>query len=234
MNTTNAMNEAFLVNTVLFRGIKKEELFSVLTCLSSFKKTFKKGEIIFHIGDTIKDIGVILSGSIYLENIDVWGNTTVLEHLKAGQVFAEAYACSLSEPSMVNVIAAANCEILFLNVARTIKTCSNSCAHHSRIIQNLLTISAKKNLNLSKRIFHITPKSIRAKVLSYLSSQAMEIGKYEFKIPFNRQQLADYLGVDRSALSSELSKMQKEGIIEFEKNHFCLKQIDSVLMDYFS
>ncbi len=224
----NFIDETFLTDSLLFQGLKKEELSTVLTCLSSFKKTYKKGEIIFHIGDPIKDIGIILCGSIYLENIDVWGNITLLEHLKAGQVFAEAYACALSEPSMVNVIAASNCEILFLNVARTLKTCPNSCTHHSRIIQNLLTICAKKNLNLSRRIFHITPKSIRAKVLSYLSFQAMELGKYEFKIPFNRQQLADYLGVDRSALSNELSKMQKEGIISFEKNYFRLEQIDSL------
>jgi len=220
------MNENFLANTILFRGIKKEELSAVLACLSPLTKTFQKGETIFHIGDIIHDIGIILSGGVYLENIDVWGNITILDHIGPGQVFAEAYACSLSEPSMVNVIAAANSEILFFNTARILKTCSNTCIHHSRIIQNLLMISARKNLSLSRRIFHTTPKSIRAKVLSYLSSQAMELGKYEFKIPFNRQQLADYLGVDRSALSNELSKMQREGIITYEKNYFHLNQID--------
>ncbi len=220
------MNENFLANTILFRGIKKEELSAVLTCLSPLTKTFQKGDIIFHIGDIIHDIGIVLSGGVYLENIDIWGNTTILNHIGPGQVFAEAYACSLSEPSMVNIIAAANSEILFFNVARILKTCSNTCTYHSRIIQNLLMISARKNLNLSRRIFHITPKTIRAKVLSYLSSQAIELGKYEFKIPFNRQQLADYLGVDRSALSSELSKMQREGIIEYEKNYFHLNQVD--------
>ncbi|MGN0465786.1 MAG: Crp/Fnr family transcriptional regulator [Lachnospiraceae bacterium] len=218
------MNENLLLPTLLFRGIKKEELSTVLTCLSPVTKTFQKGEIIFHIGDVIHDIGVVLSGGVYLEHIDIWGNTTILDHIGTGQIFAEAYACSLSEPSMINVIAAANSEILFLNTARVLKTCSNACIYHSRIIQNLLMISAQRNLNLSKRIFHTTPKSIRAKVLSYLSSQAIKLGKYEFKIPFNRQQLADYLGVDRSALSSELSKMQREGIIEYEKNYFRLKQ----------
>lgn len=219
------MNENLLLNTILFRGIKKEELSTVLTCLSPVTKTFQKGEIIFHIGDMIHDIGIVLSGGVYLENIDIWGNTTILDHIGPGQIFAEAYACSLSEPSMVNVITTTKSEILFLNTARVLKTCSNACIYHSRIIQNLLMISAQKNLSLSKRIFHTTPKSIRAKVLSYLSSQAIKLGKYEFKIPFNRQQLADYLGVDRSALSNELSKMQREGIIEYEKNYFRLKQI---------
>lgn len=104
--------------------------------------------------------------------------------------------------------------------------CTEACGYHNRLIQNLLLITAKKNQNLTRKIFHTTPKSIRGKLLSYLSFQAIQEGSYRFKIPFNRQQLADYLGVDRSAMSNELSKMQKEGLLTYEKNIFCLKEIE--------
>ncbi len=125
---------------------------------------------------------------------------------------------------MVSVLAAGPADVLFLNIGRVLKTCSETCAHHSKLIRNLLTVSAGKNLNLSRRIFHTSSKSIRGRLLSYLSYQAVRCGKKEFEIPFNRQQLADYLSVDRSALSNELGKMQREGLIVFSRNHFELKE----------
>ena len=121
---------------------------------------------------------------------------------------------------MVNVVAAEEARILFLDVGRILKVCSNSCVFHHTLIENLLKLSAEKNLRLSKRIFHISSKSIRGRLLSYLSYQAMENGKKEFDIPFNRQQLADYLNVDRSAMSNELGKMQKDRMIEVDRKHF--------------
>ena len=125
---------------------------------------------------------------------------------------------------MVNVVAAEICDILFINTRRLLNPCSGNCSYHNKVIRNLLTISAQKNLNLSNRIFHTSSKSTRGRLLSYLSFQATRKGVYEFSIPFNRQQLADYLNVDRSALSNELSKMQKEGILSYQKNHFRLYQ----------
>ena len=121
---------------------------------------------------------------------------------------------------MVNVTAACCCRILFLNIRKLIQTCSASCPFHHKMIGNLLSLSAEKNLKLSRRIFHTSPKSIRGRLISYFSQQVRQSGSYQFTIPFNRKQLADYLGVDRSALSNELSKMQKEGILSYEKNTF--------------
>ena len=123
---------------------------------------------------------------------------------------------------MVSVVASEKTEVLFLNVSRILQVCNNNCSHHNKIIHNLLAVSARKNLNLSRRIFHTSAKSIRGRLLSYLSYQAMKNGSHEFDIPFSRQQLADYLSVDRSALSNELSKMQKEGLLQANRSHFLL------------
>lgn len=166
---------------------------------------------------------MVLSGSVNIEIDDLWGSKTILGHAEPGQLFAETYACIPGEPLMVSVVASERCEVLFLNAARLLTTCSNSCTHHNKLIRNLLQISAGKNLSLSRRSLHTAPKSIRSRLLSYLSEQAKQSGGYQFTIPFNRQQLADYLGVDRSAMSNELSKMRRDGLLTFEKNQFSLR-----------
>ena len=218
------MNYKFLANTLLFRGVTPEEIERMIGCLEGHVKKYNKGETIYHSGEYIQKAGLVLSGSVHIENDDLWGNKTILAHVAAGQVFAETYVCVPGEPLMINVVAAEPVEILFLNLSKGTKICAKNCDFHSRLIQNLLAISAQKNLNLSRRIFYTTSKSIRGRLLSYLSDQATRCGSLEFDIPFNRQQLADYLGVDRSAMSNELSKMQKEGILAVNKNHFRLKQ----------
>lgn len=218
------MDYNFLSRTVLFRGSSAEEIRVMLDCLGSEQKHYKKGEMIYYSGDTVQSLGLVLSGRAQIESDDIWGNKSVLDSVGPGMVFAETYACVPGEALMVNVVAAEDSEILFLNTARVLKVCPNSCEHHSKLIRNLLTLSAQKNLNLSRRIFHTSSKSIRGRLLSYLSFQASQQGSYEFSIPFNRQQLADYLSVDRSALSNELSKMQREGLLHVDKNHFQLKQ----------
>jgi len=138
-------------------------------------------------------------------------------------MFGEAYAAIPDEPLMVDVIAAEDTTVLFLNLAKVLATCSHACPHHSRTSTNMTAIIARQSLSLSRRILHVAPKTIRGKTLAYLSDIAERTGKREFDIPFDRQQLADYLGVDRSALSAELSRMQKEGLIETRRSHFVLK-----------
>ncbi len=218
------MNYKFLANTLLFRGVTPDEIESMMGCLDAQVKKYHKGEIIYHNGEYAQKAGLVLSGSVHIENDDLWGNKTLLSHVGAGQVFAETYVCVPGEPLMINVVAAEASEILFLNLGKGSCTCVKNCGFHGRLIQNLLAISAQKNLNLSRRIFYTSAKSIRGRLLSYLSDQATRCGSLEFDIPFNRQQLADYLGVDRSAMSNELSKMQKEGYLTSSKNHFCLNQ----------
>lgn len=188
-------------------------------------KSYEKGEVIYRAGEPAECMGMVLSGSVHVENDDVWGNRSLLNHVGPGQLFAETYACIPGEPLMVNVTAVEHAQVLFLNSANLIQTCPNSCVHHSKMIRNLLQILAERNLSLSRRIMHTSSKSIRGRLLSYFSERVLQSGDYRFTIPFNRQQLADYLGVDRSAMSNELSKMQRDGLITYEKNTFCLKQL---------
>ena len=218
-----SVNLKALTKTEIFAGATEEEVSSMLNCLSAKKKKYQKDEIIFHAGDIVSSIGVMLKGNALIENDDIWGNRSVLDYVKEGQIFAETYACALDEKLMVNVIAMSDCEVLFLDVRKILKVCPNACEFHQNLVQNLLAISAQKNLNLSRRIFHTSSKTI---LLSYLSYQAMEREKEEFDIPYNRQQLADYLGVDRSAMSNELGKMQKDGLIEVKRNHFRILDVD--------
>ena len=202
----------FLSQTTLFQGTKPDEIQAMLQCLKAVLKCYPKDAILLHAGETTHVMGLVLSGSIHIENIDVWGNKSILSLVTKGQIFAETYACVSA------------CTVLFLDMAHLLCTCQNSCTHHNQIIQNLLMVSARKNLSLSRRILHTSPKSIRARVISYLSDQAAREGSLEVTIPFNRQQLADYLEVDRSALSNELSKMQKEGLLTVNRNTFRLPE----------
>ena len=167
-------------------------------------------------------MGLVLSGSVCVENDDVWGNKSILDRFGAGHIFAENYACLPGEPLMVNIVAAETTEILFMNTDCMFTVCSHACGYHNKLIRNMLTISAQKTLNLSRRILHTSSKTIRGRLLSYLSHQASQQGSREFTIPFNRQKLADYLSVDRSAMSNELGKMQKEGLIKSDRNHFII------------
>lgn len=214
------MNYQFLSRTALFCGIQPEEMKTMLSCLTAETQTYEKGEMIYRAGDAAASLGVVLEGKVLIEHDDIWGNTTVLDSVLPGQIFAETYACTPGEPMMVNVTAAEEAEVLFLNVERVLRVCPRACAHHGRLLRNLLTLSAQKNLNLSRKIFHTSAKSIRGRLLSYLSDQAMRSGSRRFTIPFDRQQLADYLNVDRSALSNELSKMQREGLLWTRRNQF--------------
>lgn len=216
------MDYFFISKTILFEGMTPIETEQMLTCLSAKTKQFDKNQAVCRIGDRISAMGLVLSGAVNMIKHDVWGNQAILDHVRQGQVFGETYACLKEEPLAVNVIAAEKTEILFLEVSRVMEICSSNCTFHSRLIRNLIYTLARRNLALTSKMDQITPRTIRDRVLSYLSAQAVRQGGYTFEIPFNRQQLADYLSVDRSALSSELSKLQKEKRISFQKNRFTL------------
>ena len=223
------MKGTLLANTALFRGASPQEAEAMLNCLGAAERGYTKGEQIYHSGDYVTDLGMVLSGSVLIQTDDLWGNTTVLDRIGPGQIFAETYACVPGEPLMVDVVAAEGTQVLFLNVERVLRVCSHTCAHHSKLIRNLLLLSAQKNLNLSRKIFYTSSKTIRGRLLSYLSYQARRNGTPSFTIPFNRPQPADYLNVERSALSNELSKMQRDGLLVVEKNHFTLTRNSSNL-----
>lgn len=218
------MNSLFLSNTPLFHGIREDEIDSMMSCLYAREKSYKKDEIIFRAGNTTSEIGLVESGSVNIVVNFYWGTSNIFGHVSKGAIFAENYAAIPGQELLCDVVAAEDCQILFLNMEKLTTTCASGCSFHNRLVHNLLRISARKNLGLSTRMMHIAPKALRERLLSYLSEQAMEHGSPHFTIPFDRQQLADYLGVDRSAMSNELSKMQKDGLITYRKNEFTLNE----------
>lgn len=207
----------------LFSGITEQELTVMLTCLDTRKEHFPKDAFLMRIGDTAASIGLVLSGSVLIVQEDIWGNRNILSKVGPGQTFAAAYACAPGSVLDVSVVAETPVMALFLDVKQVLNVCTSACAHHSRIIRNLLGVLAEKNLRLNKKLTHMGQRTTRAKLLSFFSAEAQRLGNYEFDIPFSRQQLADYLGVERSGLSLELGKMRSEGLLEFHKSHFILK-----------
>ena len=173
-------------------------------------------------GDHTKGLGVVLRGTVHIENLDLWGSKSILSSISAGQAFAETYALC-GDVMMVDAVAAEECEVLFVNISAFSGGAPGTV--HEKLLRNLLTVSMRKNLSLSQRIFCTTPKTVRGRLLTYFSAQAARSGSLQFEIPFNRQQLADYLNLDRSALSKELCKMRDEGLLTFEKNRFALNEL---------
>ena len=209
-------------NSVIFKGMSDSEADAAMKALAAAEHSFAKDAIILHAGDTTDVMGLVLEGSVRIESNDVWGNRTILSHVEAGQVFAETYALLKDEPLLVDAVANQDSRVLLLNMG-SIGRANDSSAWRLRLISNMLSISMQKNLMLSGRIFHTSPKSIRGRVMSYLNSISLQTGSSEFDIPFDRQQLADYLNVERTALSKELGKMQSDGLIRVRKNHFKLE-----------
>ena len=181
-------------------------------------RKYEKSGVIFRTGDIIHETGIVQSGSVNIENTDLWGNRSILSNVGRGQVFGETYAMC-GEPMMVDAVAAENSEILFLRLDILM---DENQPWYGRIMSNMLRVSVQKNLELSSRIFFTTPKTIRGRLLAYLSAMSVKCGSTTFQVPFDRQQMADYLNLDRSALSKELGKMRDEGLIEFYKNTFRL------------
>ncbi|MCI5615775.1 MAG: Crp/Fnr family transcriptional regulator [Clostridia bacterium] len=207
----------------LFSGVSERELEAMLACLRPETKDYPKDAFVLRAGDTAEAVGLVLSGTILMLQEDVWGNRNILSKAGPGQIFAAAYACAPGSVLNVSVLAETPVTVLFLNVGRVLTLCPAACAHHSRIIRNLLGELAGKNLRLGEKLTHMGQRTTRAKIMSYLSAEAQRLGTYELDIPFSRQQLADYLGVERSGLSLELGKMKQDGLLEFHKNHFELK-----------
>ena len=216
------MDTKFLVGTRLFRGIREEEAAHLLECLDAQEASFAKGDVIFHAGTSISRIGLILSGSVNMVVPLYWGSSRIFGHMEAGDVFGENYAAVPGQLLPGDIVAAQPCRVLFLDLSRIYTVCHHGCRFHHRLIENMLQVSARKNLRLAERMLFTSGRTIRERLLSYLSAQASLEGSPHFRIPFNRQELADYLGVERSALSAELGKMKREGLVAFRKNEFTL------------
>lgn len=210
--------------SVLFYNFSDDELSDLLNCLESKTRIYKKGEPVFSVGEEIKNIGLILNGLVLITKEDFWGNRAILSKLDEGKVFGETFALLNSERATVNAICEKETKIIFIDVNKALTVCSNACSFHNKLISNFTLLLARKNLNLTSKIEHLSKRTTKEKLLSYLSEVASKKGSSVFEIPFNRQQLADFLCVERSAMSSELSKLKKDGIIDFDKQIFLLKK----------
>lgn len=207
----------------LFRGIPEEEVAAMLSCLEAKTKSYPKDTFLMRVGDITDCLYIVLTGSILIIQEDIWGNRNIVSKSDAGQTFAAAYACAPNARLNVNVIAETPVTVMLMNVKRILNICPSACARHNGIIKNLLCDLAEKNLRFNEKLTYMGQRTTRAKLMSYFSSVAQRLGKYEFDIEFSRQQLADYLAVERSGLSVELGKMRNDGLLDFNRNHFVLK-----------
>ena len=209
-----------LKRTKLFSGVGEEDIASLLSCLGARKKSYQKGEYILREGEHISDIFVLVEGKIHIQKDDYWGNRSILSVISVGEMFGEGYAAPESGALLNDVIAVEDSSVIFFDVKRILTTCSSACRFHNMIVQNMFFAISDKNRRLVQKLGHMSGRTTRAKLISYLSEEAKRQGSSTFTVPFNRQQLADYLCVDRSAMSNELCKMRDEGMIKFEKSRF--------------
>lgn len=216
------MDIQLLQKSAIFAGMTEDEILSALKVIPTTEKEYKKDAVIMCAGTVLQSMGLVLSGSVTIETNDIWGNRTILSHVGNGGFFAETYALLDNEVMLVDVRANENCRILFFRIGSLSELNAINQAWLNKLIFNMLQISAHKNLTLSLRSFHTAPKSVRGRIMAYLNSVSLQKHSSEFNIPFDRQQMADYLNLDRTALSKELGKMRGEGIIDFRKNRFRL------------
>ena len=206
----------------LFDGINDDDMMTMLSCLGAKVASFDKKYTIFAEGSPARYIGIVLSGSVQIAQIDYYGNRSILSEMYPSEIFAEAFACAEVDSLPVSVIANEPCDVMLIGSVHILHTCSKGCGFHQRLIFNLMKDLATKTILFHQRIEITSKRSTREKLMAYLNLQAKKADSNSFRIPFDRQELADYLEVDRSGLSAEISKLRKEGILECQKNHFKL------------
>ena len=206
----------------LFDGIAEADMGAMLACLGAKKLSAPKGQVLFAEGDPATYVGIVLTGSVHLVREDYYGNRSIMAHIPPGEVFGETYACAGAAALPISIVADEDSDCLLIDCRRITVSCTNACSFHSRMIYNLLRLVANKNLVFDQKIEITSKRTTRDKLMAYLMIQAKLCGKGEFTIPYDRQALADYLEVDRSGLSSEISKLRQEGVLECRKNTFRL------------
>ena len=206
----------------LFRDVERQELSALLGCLQARVIAVEKGAPVFLEGDAAGFIGLVLDGAVQIVRDDYYGTRSIISHAEPGELFAETYACSSTDTMPVSGYAPVRSEIMLFSCRKMLTVCSNACRFHNQLVKNLLQVVAEKNASLSQKIQFMSQKTTRQKLMAYLSDQAKRAGSPEFTIPFDRQALADFLGVERSAMSAELSKLRKDGILTTQGSHFTL------------
>ncbi len=206
----------------IFTGISEDEIEAMLSCLNTRVRSYKKGEFVLRQGEVISDILVLVEGTLHVQRDDYWGNLSILSHVSAGEMFGEAYIAPESGALMNDVVAVEDSSVMLFDVRRLVTTCPSACPFHSLVVQNMFFAISDKNRRLVGKLGHMSRRTTREKLISYLSEESKKQRSSTFTIPFTRQQLADYLSVDRSAMSNELCKMRDDGLIEFERSKFRL------------
>lgn len=208
------------VQSPLFTGIADADFEGMLGCIGYHVKTYQKGEVIAFEEENINHVGVVLEGSVDMLKEDIWGNRTMLVRTYPQDIFGETFACGEDSLSMVTFAAAENCRVLFLSFSRVMHTCTHACQFHQTLIENMVKLIARKNRELMRKVEVVSKKTLREKILAYLSIQSQAQGSHRFEIPLGRVEWAEYLNADRSALTRELAKMKEEGILDYRKNSF--------------
>lgn len=208
------------LNSPLFSGIKKEDMGAMLSCTGYHISSYTKGQVIALENERIRHVGIVLNGAVDMIKEDIWGNKTLLARIGREELFGESFACSEDNLSLVTFIAPEKTKVLFIPFHRIMHTCSMACEFHHKLVENMVGIIAGKNRELMKKVEVVSRKSLREKILAYLSHQAQRTGNRYFALPLTRQELAEYLCADRTALSRELASMKNDGLIDFEKNMF--------------
>ncbi|MBR2421588.1 MAG: Crp/Fnr family transcriptional regulator [Oscillospiraceae bacterium] len=208
------------VRSPLFAGIEPGDMEGMLGCIGYHVRSYQKGEIIAFEEENINHVGVVLEGTVDMIKEDVWGNRTMLLRTYPEDVFGETFACGEDSLSVVSFTASRDCRVLFLSFCRVMHTCTHACVFHQTLIENMVRLIARKNRELMRKVEVVSKKTLREKIMAYLSIQAQSQGKKQFEIPLGRVEWAEYLCADRSALTRELAKMQEEGLIDYQRNLF--------------
>lgn len=211
-----------LKRTKLFAGIAENEINLMLSYLDAHMREYRKGEYVFRQGEHISTITMLVDGELHIQQDDYWGNRSIISHITAGEMFGEAYIAPESGALLNDVVAVEDSTVIFLDAKKIMTVCSSACRFHSIVVQNLFFAISEKNRKLVMKLGHMSKRTTREKLISYLSAESRRQNSSEFSIPFNRQQLADFLSVDRSAMSNELCRMRDEGLLRFDKSRFTL------------
>lgn len=211
-----------LKKTQLFSGASDEDIEAMLGCLQAKLCTYEKGEYVLREGERVERLMMLVKGELHIQRDDYWGNRSIISMVGVGEMFGEAYAAPESGPLMNDVLAVEDSAVIFLDIGKLLTVCPNGCKFHAMAVKNLFFAISEKNRKLVRKLGYMSQRTTREKLIAYLSEEAKRHNSGSFSIPFNRQQLADFLSVDRSAMSNELCKLRDEGLIEFEKNRFRL------------
>lgn len=214
------LTEIMELDTALFGGIKKEDMGAMLSCTGYHISTYSKGQVIALENEKIRHVGIVLSGAVDMVKEDVWGHKTLLARIGKEELFGESFACCEDNLSLVTFSAPEDTRVLFIPFHRIMHTCSMACEFHHKLVENMVRIIAGKNRELMKKVEVVSQKTLREKILAYLSHQSQRAENRYFEIPLSRQELAEYLCADRTALSRELASMKADGLIDYDKNMF--------------